>query len=87
MIKLKFPNYKFERWSDVITLWVWVGILAFAFAISIVFLKIPWLYKISIISVVALFSLIMVLLSHEQFILITELKELIEKINGGKNNG
>jgi len=84
---LKLPRYAFDKYADVVTLWVWVSIMAFTFLVSVIFLKIHWLWKITLISSVALFSLILVLLFHEVFILVTELKELIEKINGGKKNG
>ena len=80
-MRLNIKRYRFENFDDIKILWSWISILALVFIVSVIFLKIHWLWKITLISVTAVFSLIMVLLAHEQFILTKELHELIEKLN------
>lgn len=73
-MKLKFPKYPFEKHLDIRFLWSFIGIFALGFIITILFSPLNWWLKFAILCFVGLFSLIMVLLIHELFIILKEMK-------------
>ncbi len=79
--KLKVNRYYFDRHVDIISLWSVIIMSGVAFLVVTLLSPLNGWIKAIIITVTLTISLVMVLLSHEQLILINRLNFLINKLN------
>ena len=84
--KLKVYRFYFDRHIDIVVLWSIIFLSSLTFLIGTLLSPFGWWVKLILISVITLVACIMVLLSHEQLILIQRLNNVLENNNKENNH-
>jgi len=79
--KLKVYRFYFDRHIDIVLFWAFVFLSGMTFVIGTALSPLDWWVKLIIMSNTIMIGCEMVLLNHEQLILMQRINEVLERIN------